>query len=196
MIRLAILASGSGTNAENMIRYFAGHALISVGLVISNNPDAKVLEKALRHQVPTMVLAGKHWREPQEIIQVLQEKHIDYLILAGFLLKIHPDIIQAWPNKILNIHPALLPKYGGKGMYGAHVHNAVLENKEEVSGITIHLVNEQYDEGRILFQETCPVLPDDTTESLAKRIHELEYRFYPKVTEQYIFPDPVNTADQ
>jgi phosphoribosylglycinamide formyltransferase 1 len=189
MIRLALLASGTGTNAENMIRYFSGHALIAVGTVITNNPEAKVLEKAARHQVSTAIFQNPHWRKPDEIIRYLLDHQIDYLILAGFMLKIHPDIIAAWPGKILNIHPALLPAYGGKGMYGHHVHEAVINNQETASGITIHLVNEQYDEGRILFQAECPVLPTDTLETLAQRVHELEYKHYPKVTEQFIFPE-------
>jgi phosphoribosylglycinamide formyltransferase 1 len=188
MIRLAILASGSGTNAENMIRYFSGHALITVGVVLSNNRGAPVLAKAARHQVPSMVYPRHEWEAPSRIITHLMDQQIDYIVLAGFLLKIHPDIISSWPGKILNIHPALLPKYGGKGMYGEHVHRTVLENFDSESGITIHLVNEQYDQGRIVFQASCPVLPDDTPESLAKRVHELEYRHYPRVTEQFIFP--------
>lgn len=188
MIRLAILASGSGTNAENIIRYFSGHALITVGLVVSNNSEAKVLGKAKRHQVPAVVFSKEQWAMPDVILDLFNSYQIDYLILAGFLVKIHPDIIEAYPKKILNIHPALLPKFGGKGMYGGNVHRAVLESGEKESGITVHIVNEHYDEGRILFQERCAVEPDDNSETLARRIHELEYRHFPRVIEQYIFP--------
>jgi phosphoribosylglycinamide formyltransferase 1 len=188
MIRLAILASGTGTNAENIIRYFNGHALITVALVVTNNPDAKVLQKAARHHVPSLVFMNREWKEPGEILAALSHSQIDYLILAGFLLKVHPDIISAYPNKILNIHPALLPRYGGKGMYGEHVHQAVINAGDPISGITIHVVNEQYDDGRVVFQAECPVLADDTPESVAKRVHELEYRHYPKVIENFIFP--------
>lgn len=188
MIRLAILASGNGTNAENIIRYFAGHALITVGLVISNRKDAKVIEKAKRHQVLVEVFSKEQWEAPRSIIDLLNSHQIDYLILAGFMLKIHPEIIEAYPNKILNIHPALLPGYGGKGMYGENVHKAVLSSGDKVSGITIHVVNEHYDEGRIIFQARCNVEPDDTAETLARRIHDLEYRHFPKVIEQFIFP--------
>jgi phosphoribosylglycinamide formyltransferase 1 len=189
MIRLALLASGTGTNAENIIRYFTGHALLTVGLVVSNHPDAKVLQKAARHKVPGVVFDGQAWKTPAEILNALQSAQIDYLILAGFLLKIPDKILEAYPNKILNIHPALLPAYGGKGMYGVQVHQAVITAGETKSGITIHVVNEHYDDGKILFQAQCPVLPDDTPHTLAKRIHELEYRHFPKVIEQYIFPD-------
>ncbi|HRZ41791.1 MAG TPA: phosphoribosylglycinamide formyltransferase [Bacteroidales bacterium] len=188
MIQLAILASGSGTNAENIIRYFAGHSLIGVGAVISNNPQARVLEKAARYHIPARVFGNSAWEEPSPVTDYLEEIQADYLILAGFLRKIHPSLISAYPNKILNIHPALLPSYGGKGMYGDRVHEAVLANREKASGITIHLVNEVYDAGKILFQAELPVLPEDNPESLARRIHELEYRYYPKVIEQYIFP--------
>lgn len=189
MIRLALLASGAGTNAENIIRYFTGHALISTALVVTNDPEAKVLQKAARHQVPVEVFERGEWRAPARILRALQAAQIDYVILAGFLLRIPHDLLEAFPNKILNIHPALLPAYGGKGMYGEHVHKAVISAGEKVSGITIHLVNENYDEGKILFQAECQVMPDDTPETLAKRVHELEYRHFPKVIEQYIFPE-------
>jgi phosphoribosylglycinamide formyltransferase 1 len=188
MIRLVILASGGGTNAENIIRYFSGHSLIGVVSVISNHPEAQVLNKAQRHQVPVMVFHNPIWDDPAVILEYLDIVQADYLILAGFLRRIHPEIISRFPNKILNIHPALLPKHGGKGMYGEKVHQAVLHDHDARSGITIHLVNEQYDEGKRLFQAECPVYPDDTIQTLAKRVHELEYRHYPKVIEQYIFP--------
>jgi phosphoribosylglycinamide formyltransferase 1 len=188
MIRLAILASGSGTNAENLIRYFTGHALISVAVVFTNKAEAKVLQKAARHHVPAFFRDRDFWTSPADFLLEMNALQIDVIVLAGFLLKVDPEIIAAYPNKILNIHPALLPKYGGKGMYGDRVHQAVLANGDRESGITIHLVNEHYDEGRILFQASCPVHPEDSAETLAKRIHELEYRHFPKVIEQFIFP--------
>ncbi len=188
MIRLAIFASGTGTNAENIIRYFAGHSLITVALVISNNPEARVLVKAARHRVPGLVFDNREWAVPWNILDVLEQHQIDYIILAGFLRKIPPEIISLYPGKILNIHPALLPRYGGKGMYGDRVHRAILESGDKVSGITIHVVNDQYDEGRIIFQMECPVEQGDTPEILAKRVHDLEYRYFPKVIEQHIFP--------
>lgn len=188
MIRLAVLATGTGTNAENLIKYFTGHALISVTLVLTNNPEAKVLQKAARHQVEAKVFTRDYWSRPGIILEFLFSRQIDYLILAGFLIKIKPEIVEAYPGKILNIHPALLPRYGGKGMYGEKVHRAVLLNGDQESGITIHVVDVNYDEGRILFQATCPVMPDDSVETLARRVHELEYRHYPRVTEKYIFP--------
>jgi phosphoribosylglycinamide formyltransferase 1 len=188
MIHLVILASGSGTNAENIIRYFSGHSLITVSAVLTNNPDALVQQKAQRYHVPVRVFGNNEWNHPADILEYLDEVQADYLILAGFLRKIHSEILTAFPQKILNIHPALLPCYGGKGMYGERVHQSVIEKAESFSGITIHLVNENYDEGKILFQAKCPVQPDDTVSSLAKRVHELEYRHYPKVIEQYIFP--------
>ncbi len=188
MIRLAVLATGTGTNAENLIKYFTGHALISVTLVLTNNPEAKVLQKAARHQVEAKVFTRDYWSRPGIILEFLFSRQIDYLILAGFLIKIKPEIVEAYPGKILNIHPALLPRYGGKGMYGEKVHRSVLLNGDQESGITIHVVDVNYDEGRILFQATCPVMPDDSVETLARRVHELEYRHYPRVTEKYIFP--------
>lgn len=188
MIRLAIFASGNGTNAENIIRYFSGHSLISVSLVISNNSSAKVLQKAERHKVPTAVFTKLEWSSPTNIITILDKYQIDYIILAGFLLKISSEIIKLYSDKILNIHPALLPDYGGKGMYGMNVHKAVLANKEPRSGISIHLVNEEYDEGAVLFQAECEINKDETPETLAKKVHALEYRYYPRVIERYIFP--------
>jgi phosphoribosylglycinamide formyltransferase-1 len=179
--KIAILASGSGTNAENLIRYFADNPGISIHLVLSNKKDAYVLKRAEKHNIPTMVFSRQDFYETGLVLEKLQSEGIDFIVLAGFLWLIPEDIIRAFPNKIVNIHPALLPKYGGKGMYGSHVHEAVLNNKDKESGISIHYVNEKYDEGAIIFQARCPVLPDDTTDSLAERIHRLEYKHYPEV---------------
>ncbi|MBE0423933.1 MAG: phosphoribosylglycinamide formyltransferase [Lutibacter sp.] len=185
MKRIAILASGSGTNAENLINYFKNNEEISVVLVLSNKKDAKVLERATRLKTPNSTFDRNDFMVTDEVLSLLKEK-ADFLILAGFLWKIPAKIIEAFPNKIINIHPALLPKYGGKGMYGMHVHNAVVENKEKETGITIHYVNENYDEGAIIFQKSFKVLESDTSEDVAQKIHQLEYEYFPKVIENVI----------
>jgi phosphoribosylglycinamide formyltransferase-1 len=185
MIRIAILASGSGTNAENMINYFIKSDAISVVLVLSNKKDAKVLERASRLNIPNKSFGKNDFIDTDEVLNLLKE-NADYIILAGFLWKIPEKIIAAFPNKIINIHPALLPKYGGKGMYGMHVHNAVVENREKQTGITIHYVNENYDEGAIIFQKSFEVLKSDSPEDVAEKIHKLEYEYFPKVIEKAI----------
>lgn len=185
MKRIAILASGSGTNAENIINYFKNSDSISVAHVLSNKKDAKVLERARRLNIPNRSFDKNAFSVTDEVLNFLK-KNADYIILAGFLWKIPTKIIDAFPNKIINIHPALLPKYGGKGMYGMHVHNAVVENKEKQSGITIHYVNENYDEGAIIFQKSFEVLEGDKPEDVAQKIHKLEYEYFPKVIEKAI----------
>jgi phosphoribosylglycinamide formyltransferase 1 len=185
MKRIAILASGSGTNAENIIKYFKNNKLISVVQVLSNKKDAKVLERAKRLNVNCMSFDKNDFTETDKILTFLS-KNADYIILAGFLWKIPPKIIEVFPSKIINIHPALLPKYGGKGMYGMHVHNAVVKNNEGESGITIHYVNENYDEGAIIFQKSFEVLPCDTAEDVAVKVHKLEYEYFPKIIEKVI----------
>ena len=185
MKRIAILASGSGTNAENIIKYFRGSDQITVTKVLSNKKDAKVLERAKRLKVPCRSFTREQLNNTEELLNVLKAT-ADYVVLAGFLWKIPSEIIDAFPNRIINIHPALLPKYGGKGMYGMHVHNAVVENNERVSGITIHFVNENYDEGAIIFQKIIDVLPTDTAEDVAQKIHILEYEYFPKIIETAI----------
>ena len=179
--KIAILASGSGTNAENIIQYFAGHPEIRIQMILSNKKDAYVLTRAENNNIPTLVFDRPDFYETGSVLDKLKSEEIDFIILAGFLWLIPLDIIRTFPDKIVNIHPALLPKYGGKGMYGSHVHKAVIENKEKESGISIHFVNEKYDEGAIIFQAKCEVLPDDTPDSLAERIHKLEYKHYPEV---------------
>ncbi|AMC11445.1 phosphoribosylglycinamide formyltransferase [Lutibacter profundi] len=185
MKRIAILASGTGTNAENIIKYFKNNSLISVVQVLSNNKEADVLKKAKRLGIPSRYFDKNSLFNTNEILTILKEQ-ADYIILAGFLWKIPLKIIELFPNKILNIHPALLPKYGGKGMYGMHVHNAVVENREKETGITIHFVNENYDEGAIIFQKSVEVLVCDTAEDVAKKIHVLEQENFPKIIEKVI----------
>ena len=180
---IAIFASGSGSNAENIVRYFRGkHGF----LILSNNRDAYVLERARKLGVPTAVFTRRELNETDNVLQILQENKIDFVVLAGFLLKIPLNLIAAYPNKIVNIHPALLPKYGGKGMYGHHVHEAVVANGETESGISIHYVNEHYDEGSIIFQAKCAVLPTDTPEDVAGKVHRLEYEYFPQIIEKVI----------
>jgi phosphoribosylglycinamide formyltransferase-1 len=186
MKHIAILASGSGTNAENIIRYFDQHPKLRVSLVLCNRKEAGVYERAERLGVPCMYIPKAGWQEEEKVLALLQQYKVEALVLAGFLLLVPEWLIQAYPDQMLNIHPALLPAYGGKGMYGANVHEAVLSNQDARSGITIHVVNEHYDEGRILAQFTCPVRHDDNPETLAARIHELEYRHYPVIIENYL----------
>ena len=186
MTNIAIFVSGSGTNCENIIRYFQDSKRARVSLVVSNKIDAYALVRAHNHGVPTEVWTKDRFSDAAATIELLSSYKIDFIVLAGFLLKVPDYLIVAYPQKIINIHPALLPAYGGKGMYGDHVHRAVLEAREQVSGITIHLVNERYDEGRHLLQATCPVLEGDSPETLASRIHELEHRFFPTTIAQYL----------
>ncbi len=185
MKRIVILASGSGTNAENIIKYFKGSKLITVTQVLSNKKDAQVLERANRLKVSYSSFNRDQLNNSADVLNILKA-NADYVILAGFLWKIPSSIIETFPDRIINIHPALLPKYGGKGMYGMHVHNAVIENKETKSGITIHLVNENYDEGAIIFQKSVEITATDTAEDVAKKIHVLEYKYFPKIIETAI----------
>lgn len=186
MKNIAIFASGSGTNAENLIRFFRTHPSARVKVVLSNKPGAGVLARAQSYDIETVVFDRDHFYHSGKVLAVLEEREIEFIVLAGFLWLVPDDILERFDNKIVNIHPALLPKYGGKGMYGMHVHRAVLDSGDKVSGITIHRVNSRYDEGDIVFQATCPVEPGDTPESLAKKIHELEYSHFPRVVEQLL----------
>ncbi|MEZ4999334.1 MAG: phosphoribosylglycinamide formyltransferase [Bacteroidales bacterium] len=186
MKKIAILASGSGTNARNIISYFSTEKGAVVSLVMSNRPDAFVLERARNMSVETVVFDRTDFYESGKVLDILIGREIDLVVLAGFLWLVPESLVDRYRGRILNIHPALLPAYGGKGMYGERVHRAVIGNREERSGITIHLVNNKYDEGDILFQATCPVLQDDTPDTLAQRVHELEYRYYPVVIEKYL----------
>lgn len=183
MLRIAVLASGSGTNAERLVRHFAEHPRMRVALIGCDRPGAGVLQRAWDLGVPSLLFSGTELRDGT-VQQELVGQGIGLVVLAGFLRLVPSALVGAFPDRIVNIHPALLPAYGGKGMYGRHVHEAVLAAGEPESGITVHLVNEHYDEGEHLFQARCPVLPDDTPDSLAVRIHELEHRHYPQVVEK------------
>lgn len=182
-INLAILASGSGTNAENLTRFFKNHGNIEVRLILSNKADAGVLGRADRLGIPTRTFSRSQFENPDFMLPVLRNSEIDLIVLAGFLWLIPSYLVESYANRIINIHPALLPAYGGKGMYGDRVHRAVIGAQEKKSGITIHYVNEKYDEGAIIAQFECEVTPEDTPESLAKKIHKLEYAHFPQVIE-------------
>ena len=184
MKKIAVFASGSGTNAENIANYFAYNQDISVVLVVSNNPLAGVHERMSRLGIPSVTYTNETLAAGSKIVQKLMEYEVDWIILAGYLKKISGTILHAFPQKIINIHPALLPKYGGKGMYGMRVHDAVVDACDSESGITIHYVNENYDEGQIIFQARCPVFPSDTPEDVATKVHTLEYKYYPEVIDR------------
>ena len=186
MKNIVIFASGSGTNAEAIIKHFQNNSRVKVALVISNNTSAFVLERAKKYGVETLVFNRQKLNETEMVDEALRERNIDFIVLAGFMLLFPKRLIKKFPNKILNIHPALLPKYGGKGMYGMHVHEAVVKNKEKESGITIHLVNENYDEGEIVFQAKCTVNAADSADDVASKIHVLEHEHYPKIIEEQL----------
>jgi len=185
-LKIAILASGSGSNAENIHSYFSDRNDILISLILSNNPDAYVHVRAKKLGITSLTMSKEDLQKEGPLLAIMREYRIDFIVLAGYLLKIPSDIIQAFPNRIMNIHPALLPKFGGKGMYGNRVHEAVIANGEKESGITIHIVNECYDEGQIIFQATCPVLENDTPDSLASRVHALEYAHFPRVIDEWL----------
>lgn len=183
--QLALFASGNGTNAEAIIRYFHDHPAIAVRAVLTNNPQAFVLQRAHNLRVAAQVFTRQQFLEP-DFAQGLLKDGVTHIVLAGFLWLIPPALLNAFPHRILNIHPALLPKYGGKGMYGMRVHEAVKKSGDSHTGITIHEVNEQYDEGKIIFQAQCPVSPGDQPEAIARHVHDLEHRYYPQVIEQWV----------
>jgi len=182
--KIAIFASWAGSNAENIIRYFADNKTFKFQIIISNNKNAQVHQRAKKFGIESKTLEFKDECDWLVLRDILIDQQIDYVILAGFLLKVPTVILNLFPKKIINIHPALLPKYGGKGMYGNHVHQAVCAAGEKESGITIHYVTENYDEGDIIFQVKCPVLPTDTPEDVAKKVHALEYEWFPKIIEK------------
>jgi phosphoribosylglycinamide formyltransferase-1 len=184
--RIAIFASGTGSNAKKIIEYFSTSNKITVALIVCNKPDAGVLNIAEEYQIRALLIEKEKFFHDNHYIDELKNAGITFIVLAGFLWKLPVALIKAYQNKIINIHPALLPKYGGKGMYGHYVHEAVIKTAEKESGITIHYVDELYDHGQHIFQVTCPVLPDDTPEKLARRIHLLEHEYYPKVIEEVI----------
>ena len=184
--KIAIFASGSGTNAEEIIRYFKNHERISVSLILSNKADAFVLKRAENHKIPHYIFNRQEFYKEKVVDEVLKLNGIDFIVLAGFMWLVPERLVKNYQKRIVNIHPALLPKYGGKGMYGSFVHEAVANNKEKESGITIHWVNEEYDEGNIIFQTRCPVNPGDTADDVANKVHKLEYEHYPKIIEKVI----------
>ena len=186
MTKIAIFASGSGTNAENIIKYFSTNNKIEVACVITNKKDAFVQNRAKNLNIESAYFSKDDFLNTNNVIKYLIEKKINFIVLAGFLLKVPQNIITLFPQNIINIHPALLPKFGGKGMYGDNVHKAVVEAKEKETGITIHYVNENYDEGTIIFQATCPVLESDTYEDVAKKVHTLEYTHFPIIIEDIL----------
>jgi len=186
MHRIAIFASGSGSNAQKIMEYFQDHPTVSVHLILSNNPDAYVLTRARKFHIPVLTFSRQELYQSSHILDILSVQEIDYIVLAGFMWLIPTYILKHYPNRILNIHPALLPGYGGKGMYGMRVHEAVIAAGEKESGISIHYVNENYDEGQLIFQAKCPVQPGDTPETLANRIHLLEHKYYPEIIEKVI----------
>lgn len=186
MKNIAIFASGSGTNAQKLMEYFSTSKTAKVKLLLSNKPDAFVLERARNFSIPSLIFDRDDFYRSDKILRVLYENDIHFIVLAGFLWLVPAGITGPYRNRIVNIHPALLPAYGGPGMYGKRVHRAVIENREKESGISIHYVNEKYDEGDIIFQARCEVKKDDSPESLAERIHELEHRYYPEVVEKLV----------
>ena len=186
MIRIALLASGSGSNVENIIKYFSKSRELIFPFVISNRSDAYIHERVKKLKVPSYFFKKDDF-ENGMVLNFLKERNIDLIVLAGFLLKIPENILEAYPDRIINIHPALLPKFGGKGMYGSHVHEAVVAAGEKETGITIHFANENYDEGKIIFQAKCPVLPEDSPEDVAAKVHALEYEHYPRVIGEVAF---------
>ena len=186
MKRIVLFASGSGTNVENIIRYFQHNPDVTVATVLTNKRDAKVLDRCKRLNTSALYFNYPSFHNSDCILELLKCQQPDLIVLAGFLLKVPENIINTFPNKIINIHPALLPKYGGKGMYGMHVHNAVRENNDAETGITIHYVNKNYDEGAIIRQYKTKVKKTDTPSEIAAKVHELEYQHFPKVIEKLL----------
>lgn len=183
---IAVLASGNGTNAENIIRYFQDSESVHIGLVLTNRETAFVMERARCLNVPSVYIPKEEWKEGMSVLALLRDRKIDFIVLAGFLARVPDCILHAYPNKIINIHPSLLPKFGGKGMYGNRVHEAVVAAGEKESGITIHYINEHFDEGKIIRQYKCPIWPGETAEQVAEKVHALEYEYYPQVIAELI----------
>lgn len=186
MKHIAIFASGSGSNAENIIRYFSNKITAKVTLILSNKREAYVLKRAEALNVKSVFFDRDDFYLTGKVLELLKKNQIDFIVLAGFLWLVPKEILEAYRGRIVNIHPALLPAYGGKGMYGDRVHRSVIRNRETESGITIHHVNEFYDQGDIIFQSRCRVEPDDTPETLAAKVHALEYEHYPRIIEKLI----------
>lgn len=192
MRNIAIFASGSGTNAENIIKYFSNSKSARVSLVLSNKRDAYVLKRAATLNIRSVFFDRKELYEKEKVLRYLTMYKIDFIVLAGFLWLIPESILYIYDKRVVNIHPALLPKYGGKGMYGERVHEAVIANREKESGITIHYVNKNYDEGGIIFQMRCKVDPEDSPGTLADKVHKLEYEHFPRVIEELVAKLPDN----
>ena len=186
MKEIVLLASGSGSNVENIVNYFNGHQKIKVSCVLTNNSNAKVIERCQRLQMPILYFNRVAFSTSNTVLKLLQSLNPSLIVLAGFLWKIPENWVAAFPNQIINIHPALLPKYGGKGMYGIHVHEAVKANKETETGITIHYVNEQYDDGAIIFQAKTAITEMDSVDVIAKKVHQIEYEHFPRVIEKLL----------
>ena len=186
MTKIAIFASGSGSNAENIVKYFEGNDTINIVTIISNKKNAYVHERAKKLDIESITYSRHDFDDTDNVLSLLKEMQVDFIVLAGFLIKVPDNILHAYPDKIINIHPALLPKYGGKGMYGDNVHKAVVEAGEIESGITIHYVNENYDEGAIIFQAKCSVEKTDGYEDVAKKVHDLEYKHFPVIIENIL----------
>jgi phosphoribosylglycinamide formyltransferase-1 len=193
MTKIAIFASGSGSNAENIFQYFSEKQEVEITTIISNKADAFVHQRAKQLGIESVTFSKKQFTETDQVLNFLVEKQIDFVVLAGFLLKVPENLTDKYPKRIVNIHPALLPKFGGKGMYGDRVHEAVVAAKEEESGITIHYINENYDEGDVIFQATCEVAPSDTPCQVAEKVHALEYKYFPAIIEKVIesLPDTI-----
>ncbi|MBQ6210437.1 MAG: phosphoribosylglycinamide formyltransferase [Prevotella sp.] len=184
--KIAIFVSGSGTNCENIIQHFAGSDLAEIALVWSNRADAFALKRAGKYGIPTIVMGKKDFEDADKVLPVLEEYGIDFIVLAGFLLMIPDFLVQAYHRRMVNLHPALLPKFGGKGMYGHHVHEAVKAAGEQETGMTVHWVSEVCDGGEIIAQYKTPLAPEDTPDDIANKEHELEMKYFPKVIEQVI----------
>jgi phosphoribosylglycinamide formyltransferase-1 len=185
--QIILFASGSGSNVENIANYFKLRKDVTISCVLTNKSDAKVIERCNRLEINALYFNRQAFSKSDFVLQMLQSLNPDLIVLAGFLWKIPEPITNAFPNKIINIHPALLPKYGGKGMYGMNVHNAVLENKEPETGITIHYVNAHYDEGAIIHQAKTSISPKDSADDIASKVHQLEYEYFPKVIDDILF---------
>lgn len=186
MKRIAIFASGSGSNAETIAQHFADRSGVQISLVLTNNPEAGVIQRARRLHIPAVVFDRKTFYQSDRILELLVNQKIDLVVLAGFMMLIPEKLIQAFSEKMVNIHPALLPKYGGRGMYGHFVHEAVVAAGERQSGITIHFVNEVYDEGKIILQATCDLEASDTPEDVARKVQALEHEHYPRVVDELV----------
>ncbi len=186
MKNIAIFASGTGSNATRIVEHFNNHPTINVALIISNKKTAKVLDMAKSNSIPTLLINRTSFYKTENLLTDLASHQIDFIALAGFLWLIPPYLVKHFPNKMVNIHPALLPKYGGKGMYGQYVHQAVRANNESISGITLHYVNEHYDEGNIIFQATCPVTTTDSVQDIAKNVLKLEHYYFPRILESLL----------